>query len=449
MLTGTAPGLAGNAHLADRLTELRRLRRPVVRDFTGRVRDLVVLASSSRSGSSMLAEMLRRTPALLHLRAEFNPYLRLAGLVPPASGTGSDQLDAAHLAALSPARRRVFDEELSLDVGRPDPTVSPEQFLLDAAWRFTIQWPTLEIDLADWLDTARRVLVELSSQPDFDPACLSHAARFHARLHAALAVRGVPVRTGYYDMPPHLAGPPWRQDVRGAPGELLVEEPPFVLTVGWRYATAHDLATRPLVIKTPSNAYRLGFLRALFPNARMRVLHLTRNPAGSINGLYDGWLYHGFHAHRMDRPLNITGYGRDRPEDRWWWKFDLPQGWQDYTRAPLPDVCALQWRSCHRAILDDAAALRLPYLRVRFEDLVRTPQSRAGVLTRITDWLGVPMDGPLRAIAADGLRDPVVATAPPQPGRWRQRAELVRAAIGGPERGLAEELGYDDDESWI
>lgn len=448
MLTGTLPGLAGGTYLADRLAALRELRRPVVRDFTGKVRDLVVLASSSRSGSSMLAEMLRRTPALLHLRAEFNPYLRLAGLVPPDSGTSSDHLDAVHLAALTPERRRVFDEELSLDVGRPDPHVVPEQFLLDAAWRFTVQWPTLEVDLADWLETARRVLAEVRARGLWNPARLPDVAWFHARLFEALAARGVPVRPAYYDMP-HLTGPPGPGDARGAPGELLVEEPPFVLSLGWRYADETDLATRPLVIKTPSNAYRLGFLRALFPHARMRVLHLTRNPAASINGLYDGWLHHGFHAHRMDRPLRIERYGVDRPEDSWWWKFDLPPGWQDYTDAPLPDVCALQWRSCHRAILDHVAAYHLPYLRVRFEDLVHSPQRRAGVLAWITDWLGVPMDEPLRDIARDGLREPVSATVAPRPGRWRRRAEVVRAAIGPTELTLAEELGYADDDSWV
>lgn len=90
------------------------------------------------------------------------------------------------------------------------------------------------------------------------------------------------------------------------------------------------------MIKTPGNAYRLGFLRAAFPNARLRVLHLTRNPAASVNGLVDGWLHHGFHAYRLDEPLRITGYADVRPADRHWWKFDLPPSWPEYTAAPCP-----------------------------------------------------------------------------------------------------------------
>ncbi|MCM4083545.1 sulfotransferase [Paractinoplanes hotanensis] len=449
MLSGTLDGLTGSDLFADRLAALRVRRRPIVSGFTRRVQDVVLLVCSSRSGSSMLAEMLRRTSALLHLRAEFNPYLRLAGLAYPDSGTGSDQLDARHLAALTPGQRLVFEEELSLDVGRPDPAVDDEQFLLDAAWRFAVQWPAMRFDLADWLDTGRRVLAAVRTrQHDWNPAHPADVARFQTLLFEALAACGLPVRLAYYDLP-HASRRPGPDDARGAPGDVLVEEPPFVLSLGWRYADERDLATRPLVIKTPSNAYRLGFLRALFPNARTWVLHLTRNPAASINGLYDGWLHHGFHAHRMERPLSIQSYGVDRPEDRWWWKFDLPPGWQEYTGATLPCVCALQWRSCHRAILEYVAGSGLPYLRVHFEDLMHSPQRRAAVLAGITGWLGVPMDEALREIARHGLREPVAATVPPGLGRWRRRAEMVQAAVGPQELELAEELGYADDDVWV
>src|SRR4051794_5935059 len=42
--------------------------------LSAQVRDVVILASSSRGGSSMLAEVLRHTPQLLHFRAEVNPF---------------------------------------------------------------------------------------------------------------------------------------------------------------------------------------------------------------------------------------------------------------------------------------------------------------------------------------------------------------------------------------
>jgi DNA gyrase subunit B len=61
-------------------------REPHISGLTGKVRDLVLILSSSRGGSSMLAELLRHSPDLMHLQAEINPYFRLAGLCFPQSG---------------------------------------------------------------------------------------------------------------------------------------------------------------------------------------------------------------------------------------------------------------------------------------------------------------------------------------------------------------------------
>lgn len=101
----TAPAPADTGVMEDlrrRLGNLRDLRGPAVADFPGAVRDVVVIVSSSRGGSSMFAEILRRSDALLHLTAEINPFLRLAGLDHPGAGTGSDALGAEQLAALPP-----------------------------------------------------------------------------------------------------------------------------------------------------------------------------------------------------------------------------------------------------------------------------------------------------------------------------------------------------------
>lgn len=197
------------------------------------------------------------------------------------------------------------------------------------------------------------------------------------------------------------------------------------------------------MIKTPGNAYRLDFLRAAFPNARLWVLHLTRNPAASINGLVDGWLHHGFHAYRVDEPLRIAGYADVRPADRHWWKFDLPPCWSTYTAAALPRVCAHQWLSSHRAVLAHGADHT-----VRFEDLISGPHARAGAVERIADWLGIPFEGPLKQAATDGIAA-TVATAAPRPGRWRAREEEIRSALSADVLTMAERLGYADDDHWI
>lgn len=236
----------------------------------------------------------------------------------------------------------------------------------------------------------------------------------------------------------HCPGP-WPEPF--VPGSL-VEEPPFVLVSPWRMATEAELASLPVVLKTPSNAYRIGWLRRLFPAARLRILHLVRSIAGSVNGLYDGWRYPGFHSH-LTGPLSIAGYSDVAPAGDRWWKFDRPPGWQAYTRSPLEHVCAFQWRSAHAALMPhvrDGQSLRL-----RFEDIVGPPDRQQQVLAQLGSWLGAPMAADLGPILASGL-PLVMATERPRARRWFARIELLAPLLADPvHRHLMEELGYDPD----
>jgi hypothetical protein len=430
--------------LEDCLEALRRRRGPAVARFTTAVRQLVLVASSSRGGSSMLVELLRRSGSLMHLRAELNPFLRLVGLCFPQCGD-SDALDEDHWRSLPGGLRDVLDRELALDAGRPsDAIVDEDEFILDAAWRFATQWPDLELDLDAWVATARHVLARLR---DGEGGCFD-AVRFQLEMLRALRWTGHPVSPWHYDLVRSLVRrefPDVAEDC--APGGTLVEEPPFVLPRPWQRADRHDVETRALVIKTPSNAYRLRFLRALFPSAQVRVIHLVRNPAAAINGLIDGWRHRGFHAHRLAEPLQIAGYGEERPGDRAWWKFDLPPGWRRLARSTLPEVCAFQWRSAHQAILADLEQGEVDARRIRFEDLTGDPATRAACLAGLCEWLGVPFEGPLFDAAWSGIA-PVMATERPRPGRWLARASEVRAALDREVYATAERLGYGDEHCW-
>ncbi|GGX13788.1 sulfotransferase family protein [Streptomyces lomondensis] len=435
--------------LTDRLATLRRMRGRPGPATTARVRDVVVLASSSRGGSSMVAELLRTSTDLLHLRGEINPFLRMVGLGYPYGGATSDRLAAADLASLDPELGAVLDEELALEIGAADrrtdeDPAADERFALDVTARLVMQWPELPLNPEK---LAATVLDRLAAHRAGGGR--PGAPRFYLDLFQELARQGLDVEPWFYDLPRRLLRAELPHPApRGAPGETLLEEPPFVLPVPWRLAGPGDLASRPLVIKTPSNAYRLGFLRALFPAARFRVVHLTRNPAAAVNGLHDGWLHHGFHAHRTTRPLGISGYTERHPDNRWWWKFDLPPGWEEFADAPLLDVCAFQWRSAHQAVLDDLQDPAVPRTTLRFEDLIAGPDRRTECFEKLADWLGVPFEGEFRRAVHQGI-GPVVATREPRPGRWRERAASIEAALDSGTRRTAERLGYTDPAEWV
>ncbi len=412
---------AGDAPAA--LADLRR-RRAADADALAAVRDVVVVASSSRGGSSMVGELLRRAAGLVHLSAESNPLFVLAGL--------------------SPGRERaVLAGELAADLGTPGDVLDDagrEALCHQAAWRLVLQWPTAGIDVDDAVAWGAAALDRSPAGTAFDRDA------FALELVAAARGAGAPLDPWYYDVPaarvaarfPGLPAPD------GPPGQALVEMPPFVLPRPWRRASPTELAAGTVVLTTPRNSYRLPFLRSLFPGARLRLVHLVRNPAAAVNGLVDGWHHRGFFNVAVDRRLGIPGYSDRYPWGDRWWNYDFPPDWVAHVGQPLPAVCAAQWRSPHEAALAAVEALGLDVLRLRFEDLVGPPAMREPAVAALAGFVGLA-PAAARALAAAVL-PPVMATEAPRPARWRARGEELGSVLGDPATlELAGRLGYEPD----
>jgi Sulfotransferase family len=402
-----------------------------------RVSEVVVVVASSRGGSTLVGELLRRTPVLLSLRAEINPLFVVAGLEPP----------------VAEQRRTVLARELAAEIGRPAPTLPPEDvaaFGAALAWRLTAQWPDAGIDPSDVTSWTAETLRELAAEdPAWTAPAFPDAETFHLRLLRKVRRAHPAVNPWYYDISAEAVrgafpGVP-RPD--GPPNPHLVEMPPFVLIRPWRRPSPAELDRDPLVLSTPRNAFRLSFLRSLFPRARLRVVHLTRNPAASANGLIDGWRHHGFFNTAVEERLRIAGYSDDFPG--WgtnWWNYDFWPGWMEWTDAPLTTVAAEQWRSHHDEVLRWLAGHDVDHYRLRFEDVVGADAVRRRALGEFGDWLG-------HGDAADSLSrlslPPLMATAPPRPRRWSERATDLIPAVTTPRMlEIATRLGYEDPSGW-
>jgi hypothetical protein len=400
------------------------------------VREVIVVVSSSRGGSTLVGELLRRSPGFLSLRAELNPLFLVAGLEPP--------VDAQ--------RRAALEAELAAEMGRPATTLPEsdvEDFSAALAWRLTAQWPSAGIDPGDVERWTRRTLADLAAgDPAWRAPAFPDPSAFHLALLRRVRAAHPVVNPWYYDVPAAAVEAAF-PDVplpAGPPGRHLVEMPPFVGIRPWCRPRPEDLDRRPLVLSTPRNAFRLSFLRSLFPAARFRVVHLTRNPAASANGLIDGWRHRGFFNTAVGQRLCIAGYSDDFPA--WgahWWNYDFWPGWEDWTESSLAAVAAEQWRSHHHEILRWLAAHDVDGYRLRFEEIVGPGDSRRRAFAAFSDWLGQDGVGSLAGLSLP----PLMATAPPAPRRWTDRADrLIPAVTTDRMLDVAARLGYEDVSGW-
>ncbi|WP_129113712.1 sulfotransferase domain-containing protein [Halegenticoccus tardaugens] len=218
-----------------------------------------------------------------------------------------------------------------------------------------------------------------------------------------------------------------------------IEDRPFVSSHSYKRGLTADDFERTLVLKASGDAYRLSWIREqLFPETDLKVIHLTRNPAASINGLYDGWrLNRGFQTYDVG-DLDLDGYNGSL------WCYDLPPGW--VSEGELIDVCLMQWAQAHRHILNSRDTFE-NVLRVRFEDVLTDTRSTVKEIVEFAD-LGES------ALLSENVADPnkVMTTKEPRFARWRDREDLVKSALNRADETyteVIEELEYTEESEWI
>lgn len=281
-------GLPAVAAMTDELRSARRAHGPTVP--LASVRDVIVVVSASRGGSTLFGELLRRTPGLIHLRAEVNPLYALAGLYSGAS------------------RRQVLEEELALDIGRPatrSSVVASERrrLVLDLSWRLAVQWPVV----ARAMSTSDVIALVDSSVPSVGAPFDEHTVAM--QIAKSARAFDLPVDPWYLDVPDgqiaeefeglaRPKGPPPRaRSGNGSVRHRGTVEP--CLRSRRRRRTAGDL--RPALL-----------LSAGAPRRPVSERPGARDPPHSQPGSVDQW------PHRRMAPPGLRQlYDTPTPPDRW------------------------------------------------------------------------------------------------------------------------------------
>jgi hypothetical protein len=210
-------------------------------------------------------------------------------------------------------------------------------------------------------------------------------------------------------------------DARGAEAERIRRS--FLLVAGTR---------KRLIDKTPRNALRVGFIDALFPDAR--YVFLKRDGRDNINSLINAWRTPRYRTYRLPEPHSIPGV------DPNWWKFTLYPGWKEDSRGPLEVVTAKQWKVSYDSALADLAEVGNRSIDIAYERLADDPVGEVG---RVMEFLELAYEDSVRSQAESAKTKPVNVVTPPERGKWRKEnpseIEAILPLIGS----TMKELGYE------
>jgi hypothetical protein len=158
--------------------------------------------------------------------------------------------------------------------------------------------------------------------------------------------------------------------------------------------------------KTPKNALRIPFLKAIFPDARF--LFLYREPQQTISSLMEGWRSRRFVAYR-----EMPGWPYNE------WSFLLTPGWERLRDRPLAEIAAQQWQAANTCILDDLAKLpRSEWCLLQYTDLVRKPQQ---TIETVGHFAGLCSDHHIEQTVSQTLPVTHVTLSAPSAEKWRKQ----------------------------
>jgi len=409
--------------IIDTVNDLRQIGHT---DIASQIKQVAVILTAPRSGSSLLKSVLSVHPDIASLDGEMEPFLALTR---NGFGNNADSDAFSQLSNRDALLDNIFDDMTLPADGNPD------YGFLKSRWkkRLLLQFPTLFSDAGVY----GQLLLDLDAIFDQAKEQQIQGEAMLQDLILAKVFKSQTWRLDYYDGKKNpLASHCFNEAMK-------LEEPPFVLPRHYRRQfKSGDTEDKTLLFKTPPDVYRLGIYEQLFPNAQIRYLHLTRGYAQSVNGLMDGWLSPvAFFSRDMESAgvnLSIKGYSNLVGFGKRWWKFDLPPNWREYTNASLEEVCLNQWLSAHHAILSS----RIGTLTVSFEDFLSKP---AAVIKKITSYLG------LREMSGLPAFPVTMATETPKIRRWQKREDsLLRLGERSEVKKMMGNLAYQmSPDTWL
>jgi len=207
-----------------------------------------------------------------------------------------------------------------------------------------------------------------------------------------------------------------------------------------RIAASHLFYTqtgrRRIVDKSNQNGFSIAYLFSLFPDAHF--IFIRRNPGDNIESLIRGWGKPDEFAtwsRQLPEPVNIDNGLYKR------WCFFLAEDWRNYCESSIEDVCAFQYVSMNKAILQAREIVpQMQWHEVAYEEIVNEPVQS---FKQLFQSCGLNFDKALKQHCETVLQRPYNTFSGIEVDKWRRgefsdRIEHALEIISP----MCEELGY-------
>lgn len=166
--------------------------------------------------------------------------------------------------------------------------------------------------------------------------------------------------------------------------------------------------------KTPKNALRIPFLKALFPNAKFIFLHRQAEP--NIASIMDAW-----------KSGNFVTYPKLPKWEGLPWSLLLCPQWQRFNGKPLAEIAAWQWASTNKQILDDLRFLnQQDWCSISYESILA---DKASALRSLCEFADVPFGPRMQALIAQSLPQSKYTVSAPNAQKWRKYETDIHQAM--------------------
>jgi len=166
--------------------------------------------------------------------------------------------------------------------------------------------------------------------------------------------------------------------------------------------------------KTPKNALRIPFLKALFPDALF--LFLYRDPKENISSLIEGWRSRRFLAYDPLPGWTHTG-----------WSFLLPPGWATLQDSSIAEICAYQWEKTNAIVMEDLRSMTdQSWHVISYLDLVQDPKQ---VIAGISQFAGLQWDEKIKQVVSQALPVSHLTLSNPMADKWRKNKREIDSIL--------------------